>query len=80
MNLFAFLTPKWWIEHDKRQMEERFERGWNWAAGNLLRGATADEVLKGCNEAREFECEDEFDAGVRAAVKSWQEDEGVRFP
>lgn len=71
MNLFAFLTPKWWIERDKRQMEERYERGWNWAAGNLLRGATAGEVLKSCNEAREFDCEDEFDAGVRAAVDAW---------
>lgn len=71
MNLFAFLTPKWWIEHDKRQLEERFERGWNWAAGNLLHGATADEVLKGCNEAKDFDCEDEFDVGVRAAVDTW---------
>lgn len=80
MNLFAFLTPKWWIERDKRQMEERFEHGWNWAAGNLLHGASAAEVTRGCDEAKEFECEDEFDAGVRAAVRAWQEDEGMRFP
>ena len=71
MNLFAFLSLKWWTERDKRQLEERFEHGWNWAAGNLLRGATADEVLKGCNEAKDFDCEDEFDAGVRAAVDTW---------
>ena len=77
MNLFAFLTPKWWIEHDKRQMEERFEHGWNWAAGNLLRGATVEEVEQPCEEAATFECEDEFDAGVRAAVKS--SEQRVRF-
>lgn len=77
MNLFAFLTPKWWIEHDKRQLEERFDCGWNWAAGELLRGVTVAEVLKHSDEAKHFECEDEWDAGVRAAVKSWEQ--RVRF-
>lgn len=71
MDLFAFLSPKWWIERDKRLMEERFQMGWNWAAGNLLRGAAVEEVLKHPDAAKEFECEDEFDAGVRAAVDTW---------
>lgn len=75
--MFAFLTPKFWVDRDRRQLEERFERGWEWAAGELLRGATIAEVLKHPDAAKQFECEDDFDAGVRAAVKSWEQ--RVRF-
>ena len=71
MNLFAFLTPKFWIDRDRRLLEEQYEHGWNWAAGNLLRGVTALEVLRHPEAARVFDCETEFDIGAREAVRVW---------
>lgn len=71
MNPLAFPTPKFWIDRDKRLLEERYEHGWNWAAGNLLRGESVERVLHHSEEAKTFDCEDEFDAGVREAVRTW---------
>lgn len=52
--------------------ERRFRKGWDWAAGELLRGVAPDKVLQNAEEAFDFGDYDRFDEGVVAACNAWE--------
>ena len=60
------------IEERKAAAEKRnFERGYDWAAGMLLRGATEEEIqtLIECSEV--FDSYNGFDEGAEQAIKDF---------
>lgn len=54
-------------QHDKA-MSRQFSDGWNWAAGELLRGKTAEEVGESADCPFDNSA---FDAGALAAIDTW---------
>ncbi len=55
-----------------RKRKETEARGYNWAAGELLRGRTAEELLSRINSSYMFDdTAIDFDAGARAAIAAW---------
>jgi hypothetical protein len=60
----------WWTKEEKKQI--RYEDGYNWAAGRLLRGASfaSLEALVDC--AIHFADFDHFDAGVQEAIQDYK--------
>lgn len=56
----------------KAHRTARYMAGFDWAAGQLLRGETADYVQSYVDNARAFEAEPSwFDTGAEAAISAW---------
>lgn len=78
--IFLF-TASYWVAraqhaHERIQWirDQRFRSGWNWAAGQLLRGTAPEEVSRQSEQAIMFDDvqDDPFDVGVASAVLAWR--------
>jgi len=65
--MFKALLKRWRAEQDA----EAHSRGYDWAAGQMLRGTTATQVETAL-EAQAWEPGHPFDKGVRDAVTDWR--------
>jgi hypothetical protein len=61
-----------WLRNRRTQRTaQRFDSGWNWAAGQLLRGASEDDVQNQIDVGCFLDtAPDAFDIGARAAVNA----------
>lgn len=62
------MVTKWLAALRKRNAEEAFTRGFDWCAGELLRGKSRDEL----EQALDFTFDSTaFDYGAQAALQQW---------
>lgn len=61
----------WWRRRQAHKAEVRWQNGYDYAAGALLRGTAPHEVAAYTESARDFDTYDEFDAGVDEALRDW---------
>lgn len=61
----------WWINYLNRKAQAHYFQGWDWAAGELLRGLPSCEVLHYVSMAREAGTYNQFDRGVEEACRKW---------
>lgn len=64
---------KWFTERAKRKAQEQFDRGFDYAAGQLLRGVDTDTLEDQTCLAVDFGDGDEFEDGMTAALVKWEE-------
>ena len=58
----------WYRQRLERQKKESYHRGYDWAAGKLLRGSTEDEIDCQVQLAKEVGSYTEFDSGAEDAL------------
>lgn len=60
------------IFNKAKRDKDRFNAGWNFAAGQLLTGKSVDEVYAWAGYGIDFDGANQFDAGMIAACRAWQ--------
>lgn len=64
---------KWWKARKARAQQQLFDRGFDYAAGELLRGKQPQELEDHVDGAHMFEDANEFDDGIVAALVAWRQ-------
>lgn len=64
---------KQWLEKRRHKAaRERFDRGFDYAAGELLRGTDTESLEARIDGAQIFGDDNEFDEGMAAAIVAWE--------
>lgn len=70
--MIGIFTARYWAMRAAQANERRRQRGFDWAAGELLRGTAVPDVLQKAEEADDFDDYDAFDTGVVEACNAWE--------
>lgn len=63
----------WWRGRVEARMRAKYKKGYDFAAGGLLRGElTPEEVDEHAQESRDFDAYDAFDEGAQCAADHWR--------
>lgn len=74
MKRIMIIIRGWITACHQRKRDKMEARGYDWAAGQLLRGRTVEELLARVNSAALFDDTGvDFDAGARAGIAAWLE-------
>lgn len=66
--MFKLIT-NWLAAKKAKDDKELYERGYDWAAGNLLRGITLEEVESHIESSMNFNDYNSFDRGAEHAIE-----------
>lgn len=64
---------KWWARRKAAERRRQHQRGFLYAAGELLSGTPPEFLLANVQSAKDFHEFSEFDDGVLYALKRWEE-------
>lgn len=71
--MIGIFTARYWAMRAAQANERRRQRGFDWAAGELLRGTAVPDVLQRAEESADFDDYfDPFDNGVIDACNAWE--------
>lgn len=68
------MLKRWLASRRERRSQERFDRGFDWAAGQLLRETMQPHhIYAEVDTANQFDDHNSFDDGALAAADLWRE-------
>jgi len=65
------MIAAWLRRRDQKRQISRHASGWNWAAGELLRGKPIAEIEAWAEYGFDFDGPNDYDRGIRDACRQW---------